>query len=699
MKKDLLSELDGGILDRADAYWDKKEKKNNETTHKSTFLPKLFAGAAAVIALLVALPLLQPLMKKPAESVTPSVTLSADDAKNGVKLAAAVAEDLLPDGEPYERSEYAFYYKDKNIDDYFQKLRKNGITLLTDKNDRTSTVGYGRDALMYIKKNDSYLNVYVYAARESFTDDDAISVINGKIAQETADYVKGSVYTDMGAVLYAADLSPEGFYEKTSCRLIMCAISSGSGKTTYLRVFVTGKNDAFITQMGFNGWAFDPYVCDILPVDTDGDGTDELLIRTPGPTSGVRTEWFTLYTLGDTPELAGCSMMMSDSHGTKVVSCDGIPAVKLTLADLYNAKYDVIKELVVDQGSIKVRESNGELSVGLFSPENLANKRAAGCPAETDDCFDFSLEFDTYQRFVYDSMIDRTGAVGLKAFRAGGYTAFIRSEGSDYYILKGDHGERVKSPAYTLNLYTGNGIQYYSEYFVRSGIFAEENGIYKWDLANGKTASFISTKQPVRNTFRVGSMLYYVTHGKDTVTVKAADVRGENIYRIGSFECDEAKRASVIGVTSDGVYVGVNTGIIYFTGFDGSAEKLAEYDGVTLAKLSCDRLYVCDKNAVHELDENGEICSAEISGYVEIYGGMIVKVEKDGLKFITAEDGTVTRVIECAIPEPPADAKYRRSLYTVIFDGKMYLWAPGSDDLTYVDLSDGTSYTVPGFFE
>jgi hypothetical protein len=190
-----------------------------------------------------------------------------------------------------------------------------------------------------------------------------------------------------------------------------------------------------------------------------------------------------------------------------------------------------------------------------------------------------------------------------------------------------------------------------------------------------------------------------VTHGEDTVTVKAADVRGKNIHRIGSFECDKAYSASVIGVTSDGVYVCVNTGIIYFTGFDGSSKKLAEYDDVTLAKLSCGRLYVRDKNAVHELDENGQIRSAEISGHVEIYGGMIVKIENDGLKFITAEDGTVTRTIECAIPEPPADARYRQNLYTTIFDGKMYLWAPWSDDLTYVDLRDEGSGVIADFFK
>ena len=124
----------------------------------------------------------------------------------------------------------------------------------------------------------------------------------------------------------------------------------------------------------------------------------------------------------------------------------------------------------------------------------------------------------------------------------------------------------------------------------------------------------------------------------------------------------------------------------------GAGKKIVQKNFAGLA-IHDDALYFI------ELDENGEICSAEISGYVEIYGGMIVKVEKDGLKFITAEDGTVTRTIECAIPEPPADAKYRRSLYTAVFDGKMYLWAPWSDDLTYVDLRDESSGVIADFFK
>ena len=686
-----LGQLDDATLD-IDPKEDKEEKRKDRSQR---LLPGLAALFAVALAGLIMLPLFRPLMQKPGPGGDVSGTTDRQPTAELEPIPGIPEVEIdrfLPNSRPYVKNGHRYDYEHVLYDGYLENLEDAGMTVIRSK-DGERAEAYGNEAILYLSRSNGVgVTVYAYGATGNAVGEKEKELIGAKTANQTP---------EPGELLYAIDVSPEGFYEKTSDRLIMCVTDAGGGALPYIALFITGAEDAIDTGIGFEGRYFNPDVCGIVFCDADGDGNNEIMTCVPGPTSGIYTEKFSVIATGATPRTVGSSVLgVWGTQGLgRLVTVEGKPAVRMTVSDTDDAKYEVFKELVVDGGTVFVKESNGELNKELFSPGMLANERAEGCEAETDDCFDFSLEFDTYQNFVYDYMIDRMPAVGLKAFRAGGYTAFIRYEGSDYYILKGNHGERVKSPAYTLNLYTGGGIQYHSEYFVRSGVYGNENGIYKWDLANGKTASFISTKQPVGNTFRVGSMLYYVTHGEDTVTVKAADVRGENIYRIGSFECDKAYSASVIGVTSNGVYVRVNTGIIYFTGFDGSAEKLAEYDDVTLAKLSCGRLYVRDKNAVHELDENGEICSAEISGYVEIYGGMIVKIEKDGLKFITAEDGTVTRTIECAIPEPPAVAKYRRSLFTAVFDGKMYLWAPWSDDLTYVDLRDESSGVIADFFK
>lgn len=686
-----LGQLDDAVLD-IDPKEDKEKKRKDRSLR---LLPGLAALFAVALAGLIMLPLFRPLMQKPGPGGDVSGTTDRQPTGEidiGIGIPEVEIDRFLPHSQPYVKNGHRYDYEHVLYDAYLENLEDAGMTVIRSE-DGGRAVAYGNEAILYLSRSNGVgVTVYAYGATGNAVGEKEKELIGAKTADHTL---------DKGDVLYAIDVSHDGFYEKTSDKLIMCVISPGGSGLPYIPLFIAGADDALDTGIGFEGKYHRPDICGILSCDIDTDGEYELLTCTPGPTSGLYTVEFSVFETGSAPRAGGGNVVYvwGTDRAVGLATLEGKPAVRMTVSDTDGAEYDVIKELVLDRGTVFVKESDGALNNGLCSPEMRANERAEGCEAETDDSFDFSREFDTYKRFVYDSTVDRVLAVGLKAFRAGGYTAFIRSEGSDYYILKGDHGERVKSPAYTLNLYTGDGIQYYSEYFVRSGIYAEENGIYKWDMANGKTASFISTKQPVGNTFRVGSMLYYVTHGKDTVTVKAADVRGENIYRIGSFECDEAYSASVIGVTSNGVFVRVNTGIIYFTGFDGSAEKLAEYDDVTLAKLSCDRLYVRDKNAVHELDENGEICSSEISGYVEIYGGMIVKVEKDGLKFITAEDGTVTRTIECAIPEPPADAKYRRNLYTAVFDGKMYLWAPWSDDLTYVDLRDESSGVIADFFK
>ena len=686
-----LGQLDDATLD-IDPKEDKEEKRKDRSQR---LLPGLAALFAVALAGLIMLPLFRPLMQKPGPGGDVSGTADRQPAAELEPIPGIHEGEVsrfLPNSQPYVKNGHRYDYEHVLYDAYLENLEEAGMTVIRSE-DGGQAEAYGNEAILYLSRSNGVgVTVYAYGATGNAVGEKEKELISAKTASQTP---------EPGELLYAIDVSPEGFYEKTSDKLIMCVISPGGSGLPYIPLFIAGADDALDTGIGFEGKYHRPDICGILSCDIDTDGEYELLTCTPGPTSGLYTVEFSVFETGPAPRAGGGNVVYvwGTDRAVGLTTLEGKPAVRMTVSDTDGAEYDVIKELVLDRGTVFVKESDGALNNGLCSPEMRANERAEGCEAETDDSFDFSLEFDTYKRFVYDYTVDRVLAVGLKAFRAGGYTAFIRSEGSDYYILKRDHGERVKSPAYTLNLYTGDGIQYYSEYFVRSGIYAEENGIYKWDMANGKTASFISTKQPVGNTFRVGSMLYYVTHGEDTVTVKAADVRGENIYRIGSFECDKAYSASVIGVTSNGVFVRVNTGIIYFTGFDGSAKKLAEYDGATLAKLSCDRLYVRDKNAVHELDENGEICSAEISGYVEIYGGMIVKVEKDGLKFITPEDGTVTRTIECAIPEPPADAKYRRSLFTAVFDGKMYLWAPWSDDLTYVDLRDESSGVIADFFK
>ncbi len=686
-----LGQLDDATLD-IDPKEDKEEKRKDRSQR---LLPGLAALFAVALAGLIMLPLFRPLMQKPTPGGDVSETTDRQPTAELEPIPGIPEVEIdrfLPNSQPYVKNGHRYDYEHVLYDVYLENLEDAGMTVIRSK-DGGRAEAYGNEAILYLSRSNGVgMTVYAYGATGNAVGEKEKELIGAKTADHTL---------DKGDVLYAIDVSPEGFYEKTSDKLIMCVISPGGSGLPYIPLFIAGADDALDTGIGFEGKNHRPDICGILSCDIDIDGEYELLTCTPGPTSGFYTVEFSVFETGPAPRAGGGNVVYvwGTDRAVGLTALEGKPAVRMTVSDTYGAEYDVIKELVLDRGTVLVKESDGALNNGLCSPEMRANERAEGCEAETDDIFDFSLEFDTYQRFVYDINVDRVLAVGLKAFRAGGYTAFIRSEGSDYYILKRDHGERVKSPAYTLNLYTGGGIQYHSEYFVRSGVYGNENGIYKWDMANGKTASYISTKQPVGNTFRVGSMLYYVTHGKDTVTVKAADVRGENIYRIGSFKCDKAYDASVIGVTSNGVYVHVNTGLIYFISFDGSAEKLAEYDGVTLAKLSCGRLYVRDKNAVHELDENGEICSAEISGYVEIYGGMIVKVENDGLKFITAEDGTVTRTIECAVPEPPADAKYRRSLYTTIFDGKMYLWAPWSDDLTYVDLRDESSGVIADFFK
>ena len=651
-----------------------------------------------------------------------------DDGSAAVTGAPVPDEGIkpfLPEREPDDvYSPVRVHYDDLDPDEYIKKLESAGLKCLRNE---SSAVLFGKGALVDLSWYQRSVSVTVFVSSEGgpVSCADAVRIINRDREKMAAASKENRAYFEpFEPVEFASDVTPPDFLDTDGVRVFICPVKYSESKKIGTCVFIVGGDGAVVPFFGET--LIDGRYGSYVLYDMDGDGGRDLFVHGPGGTSGLRSESFFVYRLGNTPSvIAGDPTYTVFSNvGLKLrAATDGRPVVVASCHDedgaerrsLYTAELAPALSGEKDGLMIAFRSENGEpasLDVCSLRPSALVlsgGSYPGGWEKDTDDRYVEEKVFEGYRNFVHDYNIDRLTFSRLAVFPlARGGNLFLRAEGSDLFRLDKDgKASAERAAAYTLNLYTAclSGPMSHFRYVYPVGeLYTEDGDIYKWDLYSATVSTFIDVKDRLdRTCFREG-IIFYVTYDGKKAVLKAAPANHSadaTVFRIAEIPTPDPAR--IVGVSTSGAYISVDRDGVYFVRFAGGGTKKicgAPEGGFDYLKTADGKLYAAGEGTLRAYDAKGnELWSAAAGGCFEVYGDDLITLSADGIEFIHPGSAEPCRRVELRIGSLAAANKFNKPW--AISNGTLYIClSDETGDLAAVDLNspDADVTVIPGFF-
>ena len=642
--------------------------------------------------------------------IPPELPETSDAGTVADPVPDPVLSSILPSVSPDNVSApLVLHYADLDPEEYIKSLESAGFQLrrYTDE----SAILFGNGMLISLSWNKKSVNFRAFVSGSGGESgcDNAIRVINGCIEDFTRTlYEKGQVagYKRMEPVEFAVDMTPPDFNDTDGVGIFVCPVKYEGSDSIEATVFIVGREGAVIPYRGTvltntETWSHEKY----LFYDMDGDGIRDLVVFTGGASSGIHTESFFIYRLGDKPSvITGSDWIIVSGYSVidMLAAKDGRPVVTAQYSDEDGARRQDIFELVIEDGKVAFRNEKG--TVGSFSKRTIFN---INWEKDTDDVYVEQKVFEGYRNFCLDDNIDRLTVEKLAVFPGAlGSNLFLRSEGSDFFRLNSDDSfSKLTSPAYTLNLYTAASSDtsgFRENAYPVGKLFTPDGDIYKWDLYNMTVSTFIDVKHSLCRTCVAGGYIFYVTYDGSRAVLKAANQRrteSVTILKISSFETKNP--AYVIGIADGGAYLCVENEGVYFAGFsDGAVKKIYGYPAGGFAYEKCvdDLLYLAEGNSLFALNRNGvELFRIEAKGRYVVFGSDLVTLYDDRIEF--RRPGADSAYLTLRGDFGPLTALDKRTIPYAVCKGMLYVAVPDErGNLVRVDLNEKSIKVFEGFF-
>ena len=654
-----------------------------------------------------------PVTEPPSEWIPPELPETSDAGTAADPVPDPALSSILPSVSPDNVfAPLVLHYADLDPEEYIKSLESAGFQLRRYTDESAILFGSGMLISLSWYKRSVNFRAFISGSGEESGCDDALRVINGCIEDFTRTlYEKGQIigYKRMEPVEFAVDMTPPDFNDTDGVGIFVCPVKYEGSDSIEATVFIVGREGAVIPYRGIvltdtETWSHEKY----LFYDMDGDGCRDLVVFTGGASSGIHTESFFIYRLGDKPSvIAGSNWITVSGYSVidMLAAKDGRPVVTAQYSDEDGARRQDIFELVIEDGKTAFRNEKG--TVRSFSKRSLFNIFNTNLEKDTDDVYVEQNVFEGYRNFCLDDNIDRLTIEKLAVFPGAlGNNLFLRGEGSDFFRLNSDDSfSKLTSPAYTLNLYTAasSDTSGFREYAYPVGkLFTPDGDIYKWDLYNMTVSTFIDVKHSLCRTCVAGGYIFYVTYDGSRAVLKAANQRrteSATILRISSFETKNP--AYVIGIADGGAYLCVENEGVYFAGFsDGTVKKIYGYPAGGFAYEKCvdDLLYLAEGNYLFALNRNGvELFRIEAKGRYVVFGSDLVTLFDDRIEF--RRSGTDSAYLTLRGDFGPLTALDKRSTPYAVCKGMLYVAVPDErGNLVRVDLNEKSIKVFEGFF-
>ncbi len=685
-----LADLDEQTLSDAAVY--RKKTKNP--------VPGIAALAAVILTVLIAVPLIRPLLKDGGVQGTdtnefPILNTSGtvpDTAEPGKKESATFDERLMkymPDKEPEDKAAPSYlYYTGIDADVFVKDLRNAGFTLLYEKNGRELL--YGDDMLLGLTVYEDTVMVDAFVGHGDASD--VKRIINGSD-------IKNASGTHLAPVSCPVDITPDGFEEATGMRMIAAFVNPGTAEETCrVDTFFVGKNKALrLAGWGWSSWSYDPqrHFRSKIFADIDGDGSEELVILGPGFTSGVMSHSLYAVRCGDEPEYVaeyGATLRQIAAAGL-IRSDDG----RAVLAYLYGNEDGVGKigyaELLLRDGyPVLIDRYGREMKTDWGVGDQLA-EQIRELPADKTDRFVDPVPFDGYKNFCHDYNVDRELVSRLKVHGKNGRFTLVFAETSETYSYNGFQKKLTerKSPAYTLNLYTADGNTKCNVIYTVGELFTGTDvNIYRWDLDKSEVSTYISVKDRLQNTYEDESgMIFYVSYKGKKGVLKAADTRSQTIYGITEIPVDteHGKVPSVAGRSDTGIYVFVTGDGLYHCTPGGEAKRLREIpEYITYRKCVDGVMYYIADGTLYAVDQDGaDLGSMTAPENCTVYDGYAVSVSKRGITVYDVSGKEPARTVD--------SAEFSENVTCDLKSGVLFVLDRETKTLTVVNMNGGETNT------